>query len=1044
MLQVVRDANAKGVDKAGSGSSTTAVNLALPLTVLSCQPLLPLPVSTASSASPSPASIAPSLVGVVALPSPASSEWQPTAAASSALHSASVSRLPHLVVVQRTSTGHHYLFNYGTQHIRHNGRRLQQQRLPIRAHILRTNQWHCEQLLDQPHCERSEVQGTGGKPLEEGDQLELAGTLFVYWSHYQHDHDITPATTEGQQAEERGERTRQSSRRAVVRQRGVPDIESDKKRAEAGTSPVKRELQQLRRSKGERGSEADVVGEADPANDSNRKRYSRVHEPLHDVAAVASGSSSGTINGGVTADKPPHRPTRKRVRSRQGRLSESAIARIAAFAKQRQRGPNGAFLRVRDDDNDDDEDESDEDDELRELLMEEEQAEDNEREDRAEAGERLVPKAERTFRPRHYGLRIGSVSGDNRSKRRRSANGRAAQLKEEEMEESEEEEEKSNSATAAAMAGSPGRLTSGVAALAATTPAIPQLNGRAKRQAGQQSPRLTTAHELAKRGNGCQNGRNQTSDIAASTTGQGRIARKRQMDGADKRQRNQSRGGTAVKKEKQDRWEAMEQQAGVDEQRQETDEESSDRSGHSEDGHIASKRVMRARRSLRGKMRKTRSSGPVAVAENRDWPQPNERKRSRKSSHKHKKTTQLRRMRRTPLSLLPNPPATLLPLLPLLTCHVCNQLFVQPVSLACSHSYCDFCLYSRLQLKESSCPQCDRPVDDNERKRGTYAVRSAALESVAEAVAMQTLDVKGKRARARRQRVDAADMKHVRAAWKRMQGAERSRERRKREREQVEEELSALLGRRRYTRSKDSRANGSRQRVRASDDEDDAADLVSRPGRGSESDEDDEDFIPASGSDSQDSDARRHSDHHSTSGSVSDRSGSDDSSSASTSAGSSESIDSSESDSVDMDRSVILPQQQSQLSARRSRPQRSTYELLHVPKRSRPPCRGCSLPLNQSELAIRVVHGSDVRWSHIACLRFSTAGRTIPLHRIDGMSQLTASEVEAVNQAWHREADDGHDEDGVELDEKEKEDETLDSHNDGDPSTDNSEGRMSE
>ena len=448
-----------------------------------------------------------------------------------------------------------------------------------------------------------------------------------------------------------------------------------------------------------------------------------------------------------------------------------------------------------------------------------------------------------------------------------------------------------------------------------------------------------------------------------------------------------------------------------------TEDDSLDRSDLSDGGHTASKRAVRTRRSLRGAMRLTRSSGPVALADSREWPELDERRRRRRrarGSGKQKKAAQLRRMRRTPLSLLPNPPATLLPLLPLLTCPVCNQLFVQAVSLPCSHSFCAYCLHSRLQLKRSACPECEAAVGDEERKRGTYATRSAALDSLAEAVALQTLDVKGKRARARRQRVDAADMKHVRAAWKRVQGAERSRERRRRERERVEEELSALLGRRRRT-------HGSRRQGRQATDgeEEEDADFVPGQAAGSDSDEDDDDFVPVSSVESDDSAAMQQSDSQSADPTDSDGSSSEEreaaaSSAASGEAGSSDDIDSSEEGSVDVDRSLILRHSpHSPTAPRRARPQRTRYEFQSVPSRSRPPCRGCSLPLSARELAVRVTHGRDVRWSHISCLRFSAAGRTIPLQRIDGMTQLPAQEQHAVRQAWHREADDGRDGDDV-------------------------------
>ena len=959
MLQVVRDADSaeEEQERRDSSTTTTIVDLSVPLTVLSCHPLLPLPSSAASSSSASP-----ELVRLVPVHCPSldsASHGAAATAASSALHSSSVSRLPYLILIQRTSTGHHYLFNYGSAPIRHNGRRLQQQRLAIAAHISRCQQWQTEQRTGQPHWERSEVQGTGGKPLEDGDQLELGGRLYVYWSHLLTANGSADGSSGALTAAAGGERTRKSTRRAV-RQR-EPVVDEAKEQRVHRTALAKRV-----RREGVQGEEGKVAAEtSDDSGGTRLMKTARARQSPHVSHPPADRHAAPTS---VPVSSPSVReqrgPSKKRVRSRQGRLSEDAIARIAEFARQRQRGPNGVFLKVKADTaRDQSEEDGEEDDEDEEMEEDEEHDDSGHKQTQpkvdAEAEqEQLGLSAARRLRRRHT-LSPGATSVVGTDKRRRAARGSAALLDEEG---NRKEEERSN------------------------------------REAEE------NRREAKRNGTATNNARRDTKRP------------KRRVKAAEHRPSSQDT-------------------AAVEEEKDEQEDRSGDSSGdgkvsEASNGQSRSKRVVRARRSLRGKMRQTRSSGPVtAAADNKEWPEADERKRARRghqSAHKHKKQTQLRRMRRTPLSLLPNPPSTLLPLIPMLTCTVCNQLFVQPVSLPCSHSFCDYCLYSRLQLKYSACPACEQPVDEHDRKRGSYAIRSAPLESLAEAVAMQTLDVKGKRARARRQRIDTAHMKHVRAAWKRMQGAERSRERRRRERERVEEELSALLGRRRH-----SGANSSRSRVRVKSEEDDNVELVPRLARGSDSDdEDDDDFIPASDLESDDSAAHHQTDSESASATDSDDGGdsssdnlrgSDDSesssSSASTSASSSDEICSSEEDSVDMDRSLILSSSHSHSStAVRPRPQRTRYELMYVPKRSRPPCRGCSLPLNQSELAIRVIHGSDIRWSHIACLRFSSAGRTIPLQRIDGMKQLTATEQQAVRDAWHREADDGLDSDNGGVD----------------------------
>ena len=972
MLQVVRHADSED-------DSTTTVDLHAPLTALSCQPRHTLASSTSSSSSTA------SILHVVPIPSPS----PPIPSLQSG------GSVAHLVLIQRSSTGHHYLFNYGTAPMRHNSRRIQQQRLPISAHISRCVQWQTEQQLDQPHIERSEVPGTGGKPLEDGDQVEVGGRLYVYWSHShsQPSNGGGSAINSGLLHTAAGgadlTRTRKSGRRAVRPDSQMAVTEEEVKDQGSERTMRGRPRVKHRENGASQSDESVLANESSGRRRARKQRMNGSSSPLLHQPAVAA-HSSGTRH--VAAIK-PRMPRKKRTR--QGKLSESAIARIAAFARQRQRGANGAFLKVRrhtGEDDGDEELEGDGDDEEQHTEQMEGEAEEGEEGVQVERRSSAVGRARR-----RHALSNGAVSAASRRKRRRdgSDGSGCAQL-----DDNEGEEEQSSS--------------DAVEGGASTRPVAARLNGTAARQRRQQQSNTTTfdspaEDERVREGRG----REMNNPAVTDRHRRSQTTQKRQRRQEGKEQNKHVGADTAAPGEREERPEEEEQaEAAVAEQDREMQDDSLDSSGPSQGGHSARKRVVRARRSARGKMRQTRSSGPVAVSDSRQWPEPDERKQSRRRhrNSQPKKASELRRMRRTPLSLLPNLPPTLAPLLPLLTCTVCNQLFVQPVSLPCMHSFCDYCLYARLQLKQSACPQCDKPVDDEQRKRGTYAMRSGALDSIADAVAMLTLDVKGKRARARRQRVDTADMKHVRAAWKRRQGAERGRERRQRERERVEDELSALLGRRRYRTS-------SSRRVQVVDDEDGTRSVL-RDSHVSDSDEDDDDYEPASDIESDDSAALKHSDSgesgtadHSDASSTGQQRSHDDSGSSSTSdsaaVGSSDDIQSSEEDSVEMDHSVILPQPVS--AARRLRPQRTRYELMSVPKRSRPPCRGCSLPLNQSELAIRVIHGTDVRWSHITCLRFSTAGRTIPLQRIDGMEQLTAAEQQAVRDAWSREADDGQD-----------------------------------
>ncbi|MCJ1296793.1 hypothetical protein MMC34_008360 [Xylographa carneopallida] len=999
MLREVRGAEAgRGASRAKQRrGSAASIDLSRPLTVLSCQPLLPLP----------PATVPASLVQLAVLPS------RLPLPASSALHSAAVSSVAHLLLIQRTSTGHHYLFNYGTQPIRHNGRRLQQQRLSLRAHVSRCALWQSEAATGQPHTERSEVQGSGGKALDDGDAVQLQHTKFVYWSH-QHATQPHESGVEAESERRKSSRTRAAPQQKRQRQRQRRTVHEQADREQTGEAATKR---------GEKSEEEEARSE-----DENRERER------------GGGASAGSISAGAP----------RRGRSRRARMSLTAKARIAAFARQRERAPNGAFLRVqantersaqRGDSGEGKEEEEEEEEDVEEGSDEAVGEERMETASEASGGEEeLAPSTSRRLTRRRA---AGSVTAAERRrrKRRKLASGDgvlrigAQELHSEHEEEAEaekdrdEEEEQSNSDAVAAVSlragrgAAPGRSSRA----AAVSCDRAQVSSRQRR-------RVPVSARVPARAEQSLDDGEEAEPVASPASRPERSAtRQRRRRGAQRKQRaSTAAAGEEGEAGLADRRRAQPHSGGAAEQSEqvasdmdEDEDEDADmeaksaaESAHSSEGGQSPKRAVSSHRAARrragGVTRHTRSSGPAPVfGGDRQWPEADGRRVSRKrrsASRAAKKPTPLRRMRRTPLSLLPNLLAPLLPLIPLLTCGVCTQLFVQPVTLPCSHSFCAYCLHVRLQLKQSACPGCDAAVSDEARRSGTYAVLSASLATLAESVSAQCLDVKGRRARARRLRVDAADMKAVRAAWKRRQGAEKSRERRQRERQRVEEELAALLGRRRRGQSGRGDGGSSSRRVGPRDE--------------SGSDSDDDEFVPASESQSEDTSTERRSDSRSSSDTdgssgrtASDRTDDDSgsraaaaaasssSSSSSTAAGSSDSIASSEEDSVDMDRSLILPP--ATAAARRSRPQRTRYELLYVPKRSRPPCRACSLPLGQTDLAVRVLHGADVRWTHIACLRFSSAGRTIPLHRLDGLHSLGASEQQQVRQAWHREADDG-------------------------------------
>ena len=44
-----------------------------------------------------------------------------------------------------------------------------------------------------------------------------------------------------------------------------------------------------------------------------------------------------------------------------------------------------------------------------------------------------------------------------------------------------------------------------------------------------------------------------------------------------------------------------------------------------------------------------------------------------------------------------------------LTCSICQELFVRPVMLQCSHTFCESCITHPTVLRERRCPLCRRP-----------------------------------------------------------------------------------------------------------------------------------------------------------------------------------------------------------------------------------------------------------------------------------------------------------------------------------------------
>ncbi len=65
------------------------------------------------------------------------------------------------------------------------------------------------------------------------------------------------------------------------------------------------------------------------------------------------------------------------------------------------------------------------------------------------------------------------------------------------------------------------------------------------------------------------------------------------------------------------------------------------------------------------------------------------------------------------------------------SCVICQELFIEATTLACSHSFCDYCLRSWLK-KKKTCPICRTDI------KGTF-VRSRVLDSAVEKI-VETMD----------------------------------------------------------------------------------------------------------------------------------------------------------------------------------------------------------------------------------------------------------------------------------------------------------------
>lgn len=60
-----------------------------------------------------------------------------------------------------------------------------------------------------------------------------------------------------------------------------------------------------------------------------------------------------------------------------------------------------------------------------------------------------------------------------------------------------------------------------------------------------------------------------------------------------------------------------------------------------------------------------------------------------------------------------------------LLCTICANLFIKPVTLACSHTFCQYCIET-WKKKKSECPIC--------RKKITSSARTLVLDNVIEKV----------------------------------------------------------------------------------------------------------------------------------------------------------------------------------------------------------------------------------------------------------------------------------------------------------------------
>lgn len=58
----------------------------------------------------------------------------------------------------------------------------------------------------------------------------------------------------------------------------------------------------------------------------------------------------------------------------------------------------------------------------------------------------------------------------------------------------------------------------------------------------------------------------------------------------------------------------------------------------------------------------------------------------------------------------------------LLTCSCCNQIFLEPVTLFCQHTFCQSCIVLNNEKQQLECPKCNEsvvvPVSNNFQLRG--------------------------------------------------------------------------------------------------------------------------------------------------------------------------------------------------------------------------------------------------------------------------------------------------------------------------------------